>query len=101
MLPRSAQAQHPAPRESGFVPKKSTDISEMLNPLLDKQQQQQQQQQQPKPASVKQVKEENKSPVKEKLTKEKMIDKLTYLLSECYVSHSLADAVADIKEMNV
>jgi len=96
MLPRSAQAQHPAPRESGFVAKKSTDISEMLNPLLDKQQQQ------PKPASVKQQKEEkNKSPVKEKLTKEKMIDRMTQLLSECYISHSLTDAVSDIKEMNV
>ncbi|XP_012944047.1 eukaryotic translation initiation factor 4 gamma 2 [Aplysia californica] len=101
MLPRSAQAQHPAPRESGFVAKKSTDISEMLNPLLDKQQQQQQQQQQ-QPTAVKQIRDEkNKSPVKEKLTKEKMIDRLSYLLSECYVSHSLADTVADIKEMNV
>lgn len=100
MLPRSAQAQHPAPRESGFAAKKSTDISEMLNPLLDKQKQQQHQQ--PKPAMVKQIKEEkNKLPVKEKMTKEKMVDKLTYLLSECYVSHSLTDAVADIKEMNV
>jgi len=99
MLPRSAQAQHPAPRETGFVAKKSTDISEMLNPLLDKQQQQQKEQLKP---AAKQAKEEkNKSPIKEKLTKEKMIDKLTYLLSECYVSHSLADAVADIKEMNV
>lgn len=37
MLPRSAQAQNPAPRETGFAAKKSTDISEMLNPLLDKQ----------------------------------------------------------------
>lgn len=37
MLPRSAQAQNPAPRESSFAAKKSTDISEMLNPLLDKQ----------------------------------------------------------------
>lgn len=99
MLPRSAQAQHPPPRESGFVAKKSTDISEMINPLLDKQQQQQQLH--PKPA-VKQVKEEkNKSPVKEKITKDKMIDKLANLLSECYVSHSLTDAVCDIKEMNV
>jgi len=98
MLPRSAQAQHPAPRESGFAAKKSTDISEMLNPLLDKQQHQQ-----PKPTIMKQTKEEKKNnlPVKEKMTKEKMIDKLTYLMSECYVSHSLADAVADIKEMNV
>lgn len=37
MLPRSAQAQNPAPRESNFAAKKSTDISEMLNPLLNKQ----------------------------------------------------------------
>lgn len=103
MLPRSAQAQHPPPRESGFAAKKNTDISEMLNPLLDKQQQQQQQ-----PAVVKQVKqvkqikeEKQKAPVKEKLTKDKMVDKLRNLLSECYISHSLADAVADIKEMNV
>ncbi|XP_059161943.1 eukaryotic translation initiation factor 4 gamma 2-like [Physella acuta] len=97
MLPRSAQAQNPAPRETGFAAKKSTDISEMLNPLLDKQQQQQNQ-----PSATKQTKDEKtKSPVKEKLTKEKMIDKLTYLLSECYISHSLSDAVADIKDMSV
>ncbi|CAL1547022.1 unnamed protein product [Lymnaea stagnalis] len=97
MLPRSAQAQHPPPRETGFAAKKSTDISEMLNPLLDKQQQQQNQ-----PLVAKQTKEDKtKSPVKEKLTREKMIEKLKYLLSECYVSHSLTDAVADIKDMNL
>ena len=39
--------------------------------------QKQQQHQQPKPAMVKQIKEEkNKLPVKEKMTKEKMVDKL-------------------------
>lgn len=37
MLPRSAQAQNPAPRETSFAAKKSKDISEMINPLLDKQ----------------------------------------------------------------
>ncbi|CAG5124674.1 unnamed protein product, partial [Candidula unifasciata] len=95
MLPRSAQAQNPAPRESSFAAKKSTDISEMLNPLLDKQQQQQ-------PALAKQTKEEKtKSPVKEKLTKEKIVDKITTLMSQCHVNHNVADAVADIKDMNI
>ncbi|KAK6973350.1 eukaryotic translation initiation factor 4 gamma 2 [Biomphalaria glabrata] len=97
MLPHSAQAQNPAPRETGFAAKKSKDISEMLNPLLDKQQQQQSQ-----PAVTKQIKEDKtKSPVKEKLTKEKIKEKLTNLLAEVYVSHSLNDAVAEMKEMNV
>ncbi|RUS87631.1 hypothetical protein EGW08_004616, partial [Elysia chlorotica] len=101
MLPRSAQAQHPAPRETGFAAKKSTDISEMLNPLLDKQQQQNQQQQQQPPAPKQNKEEKNKSPIKEKLTKEKMTDKVTKLLGDYYVTGHEYEAIADIKLINV